>query len=61
IAIVFGLDESLIIPSRMDEINWIAKRPKDSSLDTTKARKLLDEKPYDLKKALKVLKEEMEG
>jgi len=59
VADVFGLDESLITPSRMDEINWIAKRPRDSSLDTSKAAKLLDEKPYDLKKALKVLKEEM--
>ncbi len=59
IARVFGLDESLIIPSRMNEINWIAKRPKDSSLDTSKATKYLNEKPYELKKALKVLKEEI--
>lgn len=59
IARVFGLDDSLIIPSRMDEINWIAKRPKDSSLDTSKANKFLNEKPYELKKALKVLKEEI--
>jgi len=60
IANVFGLDENLIIPAKMDEINWIAKRPKDSSLDTSKAQNSLDEKPYDLKKALKVLKKEME-
>jgi len=59
IARVFGLDESLIIPSRMDEINWIAKRPRDSSLDASKAAKYLNEKPYDLRKALKVLKGEI--
>ncbi len=60
IAREFGLDESLIVPSKMDEINWIAKRPRDSSLDVSKAARYLNEKPYDLKKALKVLKGEME-
>jgi len=60
IAKEFELDENLIIPARMDDINWIAKRPKDSSLNTSKAQNLPDEKPYELKKALKVLKEDME-
>ncbi len=60
IARVFGLDESLIVPSSMAEIKWIAKRPRDSSLDTSKASKYLKEKPYDLKKALNVLKKEVE-
>ena len=59
IAKEFGLDENLIMSAKMDDINWIAKRPKDSSLDTSKAQNLLDEKPYDIKKALKVLKEEI--
>ncbi|AEA46570.1 dTDP-4-dehydrorhamnose reductase [Archaeoglobus veneficus] len=59
LADVFGLDKTLITPSKMEEINWVAVRPKDSSLDTSKAVKLLDEKPYALEKALKVLKEEM--
>ena len=59
IAKEFGLDENLIMPAKMDDINWIAKRPRDSSLDTSKAAKYLSEKPYDLTKALKVLKEEM--
>lgn len=61
IAKVFGLDESLIIPSRMDEINWIAKRPRDSSLDVSKAVEYLNEKPFELRKALKVLKRELFG
>ncbi len=59
IARVFGLDENLITPSKMDEINWAAKRPKDSSLDVSKAVKYLDEKPYEFKKALKELKREI--
>jgi len=59
IADVFDLNKSLVTPSKMDEINWIAKRPRDSSLDTSKAASTLDEKPYTLEKALKVLKEEM--
>jgi len=42
----FGLDRSLITPSKMDEINWIAARPKDSSLDTSKAESMLKEKPF---------------
>ncbi|WP_346297732.1 dTDP-4-dehydrorhamnose reductase [Geoglobus acetivorans] len=60
IAEVFGLEESLIIPSKMEEINWIAKRPRDSSLDVSKAARYLSEKPLELRKALKVLKGEME-
>ena len=42
----------------MDELNWIAKK-QDSSLDASKAAGMLDEKPYDLRKALKVLGEEL--
>ena len=59
VADVFDLDKTLIMPSKMDELNWIAKRPKDSSLDTSKAAGMLEEKPYDLRKALKVLREEL--
>ena len=61
IADKFELDENLIIPSRMEEMRWIASRPKDPSLDTSKASRYLKEKPYDLDKALEVLKEEMEN
>lgn len=61
IANKFGLDKDLIIPSRMAEMKWIASRPKDSSLDTSKASRYLKEKPYDLDRALRVLKEEMEN
>jgi len=55
----FELDESLITPSKMEDINWIAARPRDSSLDTSKAASLLNEKPYTLERSLKMLKEEV--
>lgn len=55
----FGLDAGLITPSRMDEMSWKAKRPVDSSLDTRKARRLLEEKPLSLKESLRILRAEM--
>ena len=60
IANTFRLDEDLITPSSMDEMKWIASRPKDSSLDTSKASRYLKEKPYVLDKALEILKEELQ-
>jgi len=59
IANKFGLDKDLIIPSRMDEMRWLASRPKDSSLDTSKASRYLKEKPYDLDVALNILRKEV--
>jgi dTDP-4-dehydrorhamnose reductase len=61
IATTFGLDGDLLIPSRMNEMKWMAIRPQDSSLDTSKATRYLKEKPYSLEKALCVLKEEREN
>lgn len=60
VAKTFGLDAELILPSRMDEMMWRARRPRDSSLDTSKASKILRRKPYHLKEALRILKEEIE-
>ena len=59
LAEVFGFDKELIKRSKMAEMNWKAERPKDSSLNTEKVSGVLNEKPYDLRKALKVLREEM--
>ncbi len=61
IADKFGLDKNLIIPSRMADMRWIASRPKDSSLDTSKASRYLKEKLYDLDKALEILKGELKN
>ncbi len=59
IARTFRLDENLIKLAKMSDMSWIAKRPRDSSLDVSKALRCLNERPYDLRKALKVLKGEM--
>jgi len=59
IAKIFGFDESLIKPAKMSEMKWTAKRPKDSSLDVSKAKKILKKKPMELKTCLHKLKREM--
>jgi dTDP-4-dehydrorhamnose reductase len=37
----FDLDESLLIPVQMRDLNWVARRPRDSSLNVGKAEKEL--------------------
>lgn len=59
LADAFGLDKSLIAPSKMADIGWRAKRPMDSSMDISKAAQLLREKPWDIDKSFKILKEEI--
>jgi dTDP-4-dehydrorhamnose reductase len=59
IADKFGLDKDLILPSRMEELKWIAKRPEDSSLDTSKASRYLKEEPLGLDMALEILEDEL--
>lgn len=61
IAKSFGLDWEVMIPSSRDEMGWIAERPADSSLDTSKARAVLENKPMDLGESLKRLREELPG
>lgn len=60
LASVFDLDDELIIPSRIAEMKWTARRPADSSLDTSKAAKCLSEKPMALREALRTLKAEID-
>ena len=55
----FDLDASLIVPSGMADLKWVAKRPIDSSLDTSKARAELMEKPLPLNEALRTLRGEV--
>jgi dTDP-4-dehydrorhamnose reductase len=55
---VFNLDEKLIQPIKTDELQWKAKRPKDSSLKVDKAKKLLSHAPMTIDKALEILKKE---
>jgi len=57
----FGLDKDLIIASRMEELKWVAKRPENSSLDTSKVARYLKEEPYSLDRALGMLKSELKN
>lgn len=48
-----GLDSSLVKPVTLEDMtNWTAKRPKDSSLDASKASQLLKEKPLSVEQGL---------
>jgi len=46
IAEKLNLDKKLLKPTNIDEMKWTAKRPKDSSLDISKAMSILKEKPF---------------
>jgi dTDP-4-dehydrorhamnose reductase len=59
IANAFGLDAGLIDPVLSLQFTWPAKRPMDSSLDTSKAQKILQSKPLVMDEALKQLKSEL--
>jgi dTDP-4-dehydrorhamnose reductase len=58
IAQVFNLDSDYITPLRTDHIKWVAKRPRDSSLNVEKAELALTNKPLKIHEALKKMKEE---
>ena len=58
LADVFELERSLIIPAKMTDLCWKARRPMDSSMDVSKAR-LFKETSWDIDKSLKTLKEEI--
>ena len=57
VAEVLGLDKSLIQKARMEEMKWIAKRPKDSSLNYEKTKSFLKTDFYH--DPFKVLREEL--
>lgn len=59
IAQTFDLDKNLIDPVLSAQFTWPAKRPMDSSLDTSKAQAILTNKPLEMKEALKNLKLEL--
>lgn len=63
IAEALNLPKELIKETSVADMKtWIAKRPKDSSLDTSKARYLLKTKFYDMTEALKIFsKKWLEG
>jgi len=60
LAEIFDLDKNLIKESCISDMNWVAERPKDSSLDVSKTYNVLKTKPMNLSEALNLMKEEME-
>ena len=56
----FGLNDELIQPTTFDRINWVAKRPRNTSLNVSKASKDLRDKPMSIQKAVRELKKELE-
>lgn len=56
----FALDTDLIVRASSKEISWIAKRPKDSSINVDKACQTLKNKPLEIREALRKMKKEME-
>ncbi len=61
LAEVFGLDSGLIEPVLASSFNWPARRPMDSSLNVSKAQRLLHVKPLELTSALVELKKELDA
>ena len=59
IADVFRLDKSLIDKVLSSQFTLSAKRPMDSSLDTSKAQQTMQHKPLEMDMALKQLKFEL--
>ena len=58
IADTFGLDGSLVVPTKMEQVKaWIARRPGDSSLCTDKLLVEIGIQPSDLTRALRRMKE----
>ena len=53
IAEVFNLNKNLINPISSDKLNWIAKRPMDSSLDVTKVSGI--KRPLNINESLKLM------
>jgi dTDP-4-dehydrorhamnose reductase len=57
----FKLEKELIQPITSDKINWVAKRPKNASLNVAKAQRSLKKKPLDIRDAIRILREELKN
>ena len=59
IAEKLGLEKKLLIPSSTDQMDWTAQRPKDSSLDVSRAFEILSEKPQKIEESLELFFSEL--
>lgn len=57
IADAFGLPKSLIMPIHASDLQWLARRPRDSRLSTSKIAKL--KTPFSFDEALRILRTEL--
>jgi dTDP-4-dehydrorhamnose reductase len=48
----FNFNESLVLSARSDALGWVARRPRDSSLNVSKALQRLNNKPISIQAAL---------
>lgn len=55
----FNLNTQLVKPATSKEIAWVAKRPRNSSLNVAKATQTLGSKPLKIHEALRELREEL--
>lgn len=58
LAHAFGLEKELVKPVEATSQNWKAKRPRDSSLNVSKAMRLLENKPLSVDAAITQFKQE---
>lgn len=61
VAETLGLDKSLIGKAEMKDLNWFARRPKDSSLNAEETKKRLKTEFYSTDLAMRQLKREYEA
>jgi len=55
-----GLDRLKAVLAILENMNWVARRLKDSSLDVSKAKSALTSKLFSLQKSIQVFKNEVE-
>jgi dTDP-4-dehydrorhamnose reductase len=60
LAKTFQLDLRPLTPTSSKDIPWVARRPRDSSLDTEKATLTLTRKPMQILDALELMKKDLE-
>jgi dTDP-4-dehydrorhamnose reductase len=58
VADAFNLDSKYIKSIKSNQIKWVAKRPKDSSLDVKKAEQTLTVKPLEIHEAFEKMKKD---
>jgi len=61
IAKMTNMNKKFLKLAKMKQMSWKAERPIDSSLDVTKAKKILKHKPEEIEKSLKLLFNELKN